>query len=246
MVKVFDALEQAANERATQGRDGQGDPIFSGNKLLESPTLDIESKMVVLYHNIEPLLHENQAKVVQFMSSGPNEGTAQLLREFAKVCAGKFHKTVLILDANVLEPTQYVYFNVSPEWAEEGSTEAKRDIKDAVCRVGKTNLFVCQVVTQRSLSPTSLEVEQFERLLDQLRPGFDIILVDAPPATLSPIGLNLGAAVDGVVLVVEAEKTRWQVAEKVKNSIETRGGKVLGAILNRSLYHIPRLLYDLL
>jgi Mrp family chromosome partitioning ATPase len=52
--------------------------------------------------------------------------------------------------------------------------------------------------------------------------------------------------VDGVVLVVEAEKTRWQVAEQAKRILEESGARLLGAVLSRRQFHIPNALYGLL
>jgi Mrp family chromosome partitioning ATPase len=49
--------------------------------------------------------------------------------------------------------------------------------------------------------------------------------------------------VDGVVLVLAAEDTRWPVAERVKESIERSGGRVLGIVLNKRRYHIPPCIY---
>ena len=49
---------------------------------------------------------------------------------------------------------------------------------------------------------------------------------------------------DGVVLVLEAEKTRWQVADKARESIENHGGKVLGVVLNKRRYYIPDFIYS--
>jgi Mrp family chromosome partitioning ATPase len=49
--------------------------------------------------------------------------------------------------------------------------------------------------------------------------------------------------VDGVVLVVEAEKTRWPVAENVRDKIKGSGGNILGIVLNKRRYYIPEWVY---
>jgi Mrp family chromosome partitioning ATPase len=50
--------------------------------------------------------------------------------------------------------------------------------------------------------------------------------------------------VDGVVLVVEAEKTRWPVAETVRDKIKNSGGNILGIVLNKRRYYIPDWIYN--
>jgi Mrp family chromosome partitioning ATPase len=49
--------------------------------------------------------------------------------------------------------------------------------------------------------------------------------------------------VDGVVLVLEAEKTRKPVAENLKNRILQNGGNILGMVFNNRRYHIPESVY---
>jgi Mrp family chromosome partitioning ATPase len=43
--------------------------------------------------------------------------------------------------------------------------------------------------------------------------------------------------------VLEAEKTRWPVAENTKQMIEKNGGKVLGVVLNKRQFYIPDFIY---
>jgi len=58
--------------------------------------------------------------------------------------------------------------------------------------------------------------------------------------------LGLSQKVDGIVLVVEAEKTRWPVVESVKERITRSGGKILGIVFNKRRYHIPKWIYKTL
>jgi Mrp family chromosome partitioning ATPase len=82
--------------------------------------------------------------------------------------------------------------------------------------------------------------------LQALRERFDWVIVDGPPATVYSDAGILAPLVDGVVLVVEAEKTRWQVAEQAKRTLEESGAQLLGAVLSRRQFHIPEALYGLL
>ena len=51
---------------------------------------------------------------------------------------------------------------------------------------------------------------------------------------------------DGVVLVVQAENTRWEVAQSAKERIEDENIKILGAVLNKRKMHIPGWAYKIL
>jgi Mrp family chromosome partitioning ATPase len=49
--------------------------------------------------------------------------------------------------------------------------------------------------------------------------------------------------VDGVVLVIEAERVRTPVIERAVDTLQDCGANVLGAVLNKRRFPIPRFLY---
>jgi len=52
------------------------------------------------------------------------------------------------------------------------------------------------------------------------------VLLDPPPALASPEAFALSSQADVVLMVVESELTRWQVARLIKEKVEIRGGKM--------------------
>jgi len=48
---------------------------------------------------------------------------------------------------------------------------------------------------------------------------------------------------DAVAIVVQCEKTKWEVLQMTAKKIETSGGNLLGVILNSRKYYIPKFLY---
>jgi len=84
----------------------------------------------------------------------------------------------------------------------------------------------------------------FQEQLEFLKSSFDVVLFDIPAADESTDGLELSNVIDASVLVVEAEKTRRPVAQYIKQSIESRGGRIAGVLLNDLPMHIPGYIYD--
>ncbi len=80
-------------------------------------------------------------------------------------------------------------------------------------------------------------------LMHHLRNHYDYVIIDAPAAITTSDGFALARHVDGVVLVVQAEHTRWPVVESLKDRIATSGGNILGVVLNKRRYYIPSFLY---
>lgn len=85
-----------------------------------------------------------------------------------------------------------------------------------------------------------------EAFTDALRAACDVAVVVLPPLLKHPEALSLAAQLDGVVLVLEAERTRWEVAREAKQLMDGIGVKLLGVILNKRKRHIPDFLYRLL
>jgi Mrp family chromosome partitioning ATPase len=200
-------------------------------------------KEIRLYQNLSVLIPDSTRKIIQFIGSREGEGTSTVVREFARVSASKFGKLVLLLDADQYHPTQHLFFNIQPECGWQEVLQDNGPIDKALYQSGETRLFVSPS-SQNFVSDlhtlNSLLIDDFWK---KLRERFDLILIDSPPATISADGLALSSKVDGIVLVVEAEKTRWPVAESVKDRINRSGGKILGIVLNKRRLYIPEWVY---
>jgi Mrp family chromosome partitioning ATPase len=80
----------------------------------------------------------------------------------------------------------------------------------------------------------------------RIRERFDMILIDSPSVSEAPLVTSMGRFIDGVILVVEAERTRWPVVQNAKEEFERRDATVLGVFLNRRRRYIPSAVYKLL
>jgi hypothetical protein len=79
--------------------------------------------------------------------------------------------------------------------------------------------------------------------VQQLRDAFDYILIDCPALREAGDVLSLAPFVDGVIMVVEADKTRKDQILHAEKSIEFARGNLIGHILNKRTYLIPDWLY---
>jgi hypothetical protein len=79
--------------------------------------------------------------------------------------------------------------------------------------------------------------------VQQLRAAFDYILIDCPALKEAGDVLALAPFVDGVIMVVEADKTRKDQILHAEKTIEFARGNLIGHILNKRTYLIPNWLY---
>jgi Mrp family chromosome partitioning ATPase len=80
--------------------------------------------------------------------------------------------------------------------------------------------------------------------IEQLRKEFQHVLIDCPALRGSGDVLSLASLVDGVILVVEADRTRKEQILHAERSITGAGGSLLGYILNKRRYLIPDWIYS--
>ena len=80
---------------------------------------------------------------------------------------------------------------------------------------------------------------RFSTLLATYRNEFDAIVVALPPAIEATQGAALAAAVDGVILIIEAEHTSAATANRSRRLLERANVRVWGAILNNCREYLP-------
>lgn len=210
--------------------------------LLKANDINLEGEMVDLYHAIESLFSGKKQKIIQFIGSRKGEGTSTIVREFARVAAIIMGKSVLLMDTDF---PQSIPDSLATAQGKQTESCEKRiplrccldQAEDPYYSIGSISLF------ETSL-PAVFNSPHIDQLLERLKQQFDIILVDSPPASYSSDVMAIARKVEGVVLIVAAEDTRWPVVESVKNKIEKVGGNLLGVILNKKRHYIPSFIYE--
>ena len=76
--------------------------------------------------------------------------------------------------------------------------------------------------------------------IELLRSEFDYTIIDCPSLKASGDVLSISPFVDGIVLIVEANRTRRDQPRQAEQSIAAAGGTLLGYVLNKRIYETPR------
>lgn len=75
--------------------------------------------------------------------------------------------------------------------------------------------------------------------LHKFRLKYQFVLIDCPSVRETSDAVRLAPLVDGVILVVEANRTRQEQLLYTERTIEAAKGKILGHVLNKRTYVIP-------
>jgi protein-tyrosine kinase len=243
--RIYDALQQARKTRISTDipKEQELPSPVDLSALSPATEFDLEHEMITLYQSIASSLPDIDHRSVLFMGSRSNEGTSTIARQLARAVSLRMEKTVLLIDLDRSRPDLHVYANLKPEFNSENGPDNGSPIEQSLCRVEESSLYVMPLFQRTMVTPRTLDTAKGEAFWKPIQERFDLVIVDAPPATLFPDGLAIVSQVNGVILVVEAEKTRWQIALNVKERIEKHGGNILGIVFNKRRFYIPEFIY---
>ena len=247
MSKIFEALQHAHAERIgvskrSEARHAVMLPTRKLEVVSDIPSFGLEAEMLMLRQNIASFLYGPDENIIQFMGACEGAGTSTLAREFSRVSADQSGASVLLVEANLARYEQHQKFGLEPKSSLDQVLHSDKTLDQTVSRIGKSNLFLACLVAK----PTQNSASKARDLWVRLRKEFDLIVIDSPAVSTTVDGLALCSCVSGVVLVVEAEKTRSPVACNAKNCIIQSGGNLLGVVFNKRRYYIPEFIYKLL
>lgn len=238
MSNIYEALELASGKKTGAGITPE---LALQTEVIRGVSLSTE--MSWLHHQVESLLANSSNKMIQFMGSKRGEGVSTIVREFAKVAVERHGKSVLILDSAYQDPTRRININVTCEYGWLDLLKEGELIDKAFYRVGDSNLYFAPISVQASMLPPVKDLNLASNVWDKLKEKFDLILIDSSSDTNTTESITVSRNVDGVVLIVEAEKTSKKSIKKIRDRVIANGGNIIGVIFNKRKYYIPEYFY---
>lgn len=162
--------------------------------------------------------------IFAFTSVAPGDGVSYVVETLAGEIARHTGEHVLLAQASSLSGLAPAYF------------------RDAGSHPTGTRARVWRLMDTYSdsyLLPASL----LEQSVEMLRQRFGYVLVDCPALKSSGAVFSLAKASDGVLLVVAAGQARRDQVEHAQRLIEDSNCNLLGLVLNKRTYPVPRFIY---
>ncbi len=162
-------------------------------------------------------------------SVAPEEGKSTTIANLAVTMAQGGKKTILV-DCDLRRPTLHEIFNLP---AEPGLTNLLLEDRDQQL-VHDTEVEGLQVLTSGPLPPNPADLlgsQKIDQIISQLASSADIVLFDAPPVIAVTDATVLGSKVNGVLLVINAGKTRREHAARARELLDRANVRIIGAAL---------------
>lgn len=240
MTKIYEALERAEAEKVEPGAEPRA--AMQPPAVSPYPAKPIDASMVALYQGIQNATPGASSRAVMLVGATRSSDASVLAARFVQVVADRLGKKVLYVGVNHSANNGLLaLLNGSCRLIDAADTTA--DLAAAVERVHDSSLFVASLSGGSEETTAHANTPEFAALLERLKARFDLIVFDPPSVDAAPDAFALAGRCDGVVLVVEAERTRWQVADAVCERLVEQGAKVLGAVLNKRRFRIPGFIY---
>lgn len=192
-----------------------------------NPKCDIVKRYIDLKDSIVSLSYGTM-KTVMITSPKEDKGHANLASNLAVVMSKSGYNT-LIIDGNIENSTLDKVFGVK---SESGLTDyvLKNESLDKVIK--DTEVDNLKVITAGIQDIDILGNKKIEALIEECKNNFDYIIINGT-ATLNGNGSQvLAKYCDGIVLVVEHEKTELSDVKRVQVKLERFKEKILGVALN--------------
>ncbi len=184
---------------------------------------------------------------IQFTASHFSEGVTSITLGLAGFMAGLHNPAdVIAVEANLRAPCFRQVLNLTGTGSIQGVLGSSCELEDAIEKVARDGFDVLPAAegdAEGDRGPSEAMLSNMKGLLIELKKQYRFILVDSPPVIPFIDSAIICGLVDGVVLVVESELTRFQVVDFAIDRLNSSGANILGTILNKREFHIPKWLY---
>jgi len=186
-----------------------------------------------LRHRLESWADDRRLQVVAVTSAAPGEGKTTTAINLAGALAQSRDSRVLLVDADLRRPgvrAQLGLHDARGAGLADAILDPERTLESVILRRLPLNLGI---VTAGKPTPAPYEALQSPRLgalFEEARRLFDYVVVDTPPLIPVPDCRLIARWVDGLLMVVAADRTPRKIVEERLNLIEP--GKMLGLVFN--------------
>ena len=178
--------------------------------------------------------------VIGITSYHRREGVSTVTANLSRALANKSNGSVLVMDANTAYPSLHKLLGVgmSPGLTDIVKT---RSAKDAVKQIQNIKV-IPSGLTEEPITDGVLW-QRFKGLLEETKKRYDFTIIDIPALSQGAFASKITTLCDGVIMVIESERLRWEVAQDCRKQLADCNVKTIGAVLNKRRFYIPKWIY---
>ena len=236
MSKIFDAYRKKVGGLSDLSLDIRQAGSVT---LFPSPGGTQKSDFNKLANRLLGLRMENRGAILSFGSSASGEGASFVSYNAAMMLATVYDQKVVWIDGNFLSPQKKLIGQdrntFSSLLKDPGRIDDLIASDNPLLVPGGADLMEARgLVADRN----------FHDLLANLARRFDFTIIDLPPVLNSTDTALMAAGTDGLLLVIEQKFLKREVIEHGLQGLRDKGVQVLGSVINRRTFDLPKVIYD--
>lgn len=166
-------------------------------------------------------------------STSADEGKSTTLANLA-VTMAQAEQRVILVDCDLRRPSLHTFFNLQNE---VGLTSMILAQDEMPTPLQSTPIPDLKLLASGPLPPRPADIlgsRRMEAVIERLRNEADVVLFDTPPVIAVTDAAVLATRVDGVLLVLQANKTSRERARRAREILDKVKANVVGAVLNNA------------
>jgi capsular exopolysaccharide synthesis family protein len=199
--------------------------------VLAQPRSPVTEAFRSLRANLEFVDLDRPVRTLAVTSSSVSEGKTTIATNLAIVMS-QLGRRVVLIDADLRRPRVHRALGISNVMGLSDVLRNHATIQEVAQSWGNGNLMI---ITSGSLPPNPAEVlssDRMTQIMEELKGIADMIVIDSPPSLLADTAA-LAARADGVLLVIQSNKTQLNTATAMIEQLRRVGAHVVGVALNR-------------
>lgn len=199
--------------------------------VLAAPRSPVTEAFRSLRANLEFVDLDRPIQTLVVTSSTLSEGKTTIATNLAIVMS-QLGRRVILVDADLRRPRVHRALGISNVMGLSDVLRNHASLNEVAQSWNNDNLAV---ITSGSLPPNPAEVLSSPRMvqvLNELKSMADMVVIDSPPSLLADASA-LAARADGVLLVIQSDRTQMNAAMAMIEQLKRVGAHVVGVALNR-------------
>jgi protein-tyrosine kinase len=178
------------------------------------------------------IVGKDKLNTLMITSADAGEGKTITAINLAVGIAQEIDHTVLLVDGDLRNPSVHRYLGIKPQAGLSDYLTNKAALSDVLVKTGIGKLVLLPAGTQVENPAELLSSTRMRELVREMkhRYGDRYVIFDSAPVLLAADALSLGNYMDGLIFVVQADRTSPKAVTEALTLL--KGYKILGSVFN--------------
>jgi Mrp family chromosome partitioning ATPase len=236
MSKIFDAYKKRLSEAPEIGLEISRAGKFPLYPPLKPSQMDEFGKLA---NQLLRIKMPGRGGIVSFASSAPQEGSSYVSFHAASMLAQIYDQKVAWVDCNFLSPQSKLLGSRNIPLSDLLQDPSQIDEMPI-----DNNPMLISAGADLSRTKSLFADENYGVFLEKMSSRFDYVVLDLPPVLKCNDSALIALGSDGLLLIIEHKYLKWEVINHGAQSLKEKGVKILGTVINRRQFDLPKAIYD--